>query len=233
MEHESSQKIIGYTFFMKGVSGQELSIVRIPPTSLANFRAIQGIPIDPELIGHILIPCNWKACIFHRAVLSASNPSQRTDSFQVEREAREDYRPSSSHHLILLEKDSDEEELHDDYTIPQKVHYHSHWKRNQDAVYWVKLSRAQDQGLQFWQTKSHATIVRSLSPADCIYRVFFSERRSKNVRKTLNPTTHASSYTQKQLAIAAAAVHLRGRSLHKETCARQDGDEGCQRQPNR
>ena len=44
-------------------------------------------------------------------------------------------------------------------------------KRNQGAVYWVKVSRAQDQGLQFWQTKSHAIIVLSLVPSECIYRV--------------------------------------------------------------
>ena len=67
--------------------------------------------------------------------------------------------------------DSDKEELRDDDTVPQKMHYHSHWKRNQDAVYWVKFSRAQDQGLQFWQTKSHPVIVPSPVPADCIYRV--------------------------------------------------------------
>ena len=34
-----------------------------------------------------------------------------------------------------------------------------------------QLSRAQDQGLQFGQTKSHAIIVHSPVPADCIYRV--------------------------------------------------------------
>ena len=32
--------------------------------------------------------------------------------------------------------DSDEEEPRDDYPVPQKVHHHSHWKRNQDAVNW-------------------------------------------------------------------------------------------------
>ena len=32
--------------------------------------------------------------------------------------------------------DSDEEEPRDDHTVPQKVHYHSHWERNQDAVNW-------------------------------------------------------------------------------------------------
>ena len=39
---------------------------------------------------------------FTGAVLSASNPSQRTDSFQWERKARKDGRLSSSHHLTLL-----------------------------------------------------------------------------------------------------------------------------------
>ena len=48
------------------------------------------------------------------------------------------------------------------------VHYHSNWKRNQSAVCWAKLSRAQDQGLHFWQTKSHTIIEHSPVPADCI-----------------------------------------------------------------
>ena len=63
--------------------------------------------------------------------------------------------------------DSDEEEPLDDYTISQKVHYHSHWKHN----HWIKLSWAQDQGLQFRQTQSHAIIVHSPVPAGGIYRV--------------------------------------------------------------
>ena len=67
--------------------------------------------------------------------------------------------------------DPEEEELPDDYTVPQKVHYHSHWKRDQDVVYRVKLSRAQDQGLQFWQTKSQAIILNDPVLAECIYKV--------------------------------------------------------------
>ena len=51
------------------------------------------------------------------------------------------------------------------------MHYHSQWKRYQDAVYWIKFPRAQDQGLQFWPTKSFAIIVHSPVPAECIYRV--------------------------------------------------------------
>ena len=37
---------------------------------------------------------------------------------------------------------SDEEEPRDDITIHQQVRFHSNWKRHQEAVYWVKLSRA-------------------------------------------------------------------------------------------
>ena len=33
------------------------------------------------------------------------------------------------------------------HAVPQKVHYHSHWKRNQDAAYWMILSKAQDFGI--------------------------------------------------------------------------------------
>ena len=47
----------------------------------------------------------------------------------------------------------------------------THIKRNPDAVYWIKLSRAQDQGLRFWQTKSFAIITNTTVPGDCIDRV--------------------------------------------------------------
>ena len=46
--------------------------------------------------------------------------------------------------------------------------------------FWVKLSRAQDQGLQLWQTKSHAIIVHSPVPAECIFGVI-----SQNGDRTL------------------------------------------------
>ena len=37
-------------------------------------------------------------------------------------------------------ENQDEEEPHDDHAVPQKVHHDSHWTRNQDDVYWIKLS---------------------------------------------------------------------------------------------
>ena len=123
---------------------------------------------------------------------------------------------SSSHHLTPFGGDSDEEEPRDDYTVPQKVRYHSHWKRNQDAAYWVKKSRAQDQGLQFWQMKSHAVIVNDPVPADCIYRVI-SQSGDRILFERLNPTTRAKSHTERKLAIAAAAAAV----CHDVTGARR------------
>ena len=38
--------------------------------------------------------------------------------------------------LIPFGEDSNEEEPRDDYSISQKVHNHSNWKSNQDAVNW-------------------------------------------------------------------------------------------------
>ena len=67
--------------------------------------------------------------------------------------------------------DPEEEEPHFDCTVPQKVHHQTYWKRNQDAEYWIKLSRAQDQGLQFLQTESFAIITYVTVPGDCIDRV--------------------------------------------------------------
>ena len=36
-------------------------------------------------------------------------------------------------------------------------------------MYWIHLSRAQEKGLQFWQTRSHAIIVHDSVPADLDY----------------------------------------------------------------
>ena len=67
--------------------------------------------------------------------------------------------------------DPEEEKPHSDYSVPQKAPHETKWKRNQDAVYWVRLKEAQDQGLEFWQTKSLAIMTYTTIPGDCIDRV--------------------------------------------------------------
>ena len=137
--------------------------------SLCHLRAIEGhsggFPIAPELMGYTSVPHNWNIYSSQKLFVGCSiflgsglipggkerDKSQQAVFFTL---------------LNPFVENPDEEEPHDDYSIPQKVHCHNYLKRNQDAV-----SRAQDQGLQFWQTKSHAIIVHSPVPAGCIYKV--------------------------------------------------------------
>ena len=106
--------------------------------SLAYFRAIQGhsggITIDPELMGAHSDSLQLEGVYFSQELFFQHPiyPGERTHSGWKGKQGRDD-RLSSSHHSILSREDSDEEEPRDDYTIPQKVHYHSNWKRNQDA----------------------------------------------------------------------------------------------------
>ena len=65
-------------------------------------------------------------------------------------------------------KDPEEEKPHPDYTIPQKAPHETRWRRNQDAVCWVRLKEAQDQGLQFWQTKSFAISTYATVPGTAL-----------------------------------------------------------------
>ena len=44
-------------------------------------------------------------------------------------------------------KNPEEEKPNFDYTVPQKAPYETRWKHNQNAVYWDRLKKAQDQGL--------------------------------------------------------------------------------------
>ena len=61
-----------------------------------------------------------------------------------------------------------EEEFNNDSTRPREVHCISKWKPHQDAVYRIHLARAQEKGLQFWQTRSLASILFHSVPAGCI-----------------------------------------------------------------
>ena len=47
----------------------------------------------------------------------------------------------------------------------------SKWKHDQNAVCWIRCSKAQDQGLEFWQTKSFAIMTYATIPGDCLDRV--------------------------------------------------------------
>ena len=63
------------------------------------------------------------------------------------------------------------DETEEEYVVtkPRKVQYKNKWKISQGAICWVNLGKAQDEGLQFRQTRSSA---------DCIEKVI-STREDK------------------------------------------------------
>ena len=67
----------------------------------------------------------------------------------------------------------EEKEPRDVFTDPQKAACATKWKYDQNAVYWIRLSKAQDQGLEFWQTMSLAIKTYAAIPGDCIDRVTY------------------------------------------------------------
>ena len=119
--------------------------------SLAYFRAIQGhsrgLTINPELMEHIPIPYNWKEFIFHWGCSFSIQSILENGLILDGKESKEGRQTIFFTPLDPFEANSGAEEPRNDNTIPQKVHYHSYWKRDQDAVHWIKLSRAQDQRL--------------------------------------------------------------------------------------
>ena len=55
-----------------------------------------------------------------------------------------------------------------DLTKPRIAPYKNTWKRPQNTVFWCNLKLAQEKGLQFYQTWSHAVVLYNTLPAACI-----------------------------------------------------------------
>ena len=135
--------------------------------------------IAPELMDQIAIPFKWKVFLFHRGCSSDITSILKSGLIAERRESKEGRQTVFFTPLYPFGDDPDEEEPSDDLLKPRKVHYHSKWKPRQDAVYWINLARAQEKRLHFWQTRSHAAIVDSCVPADCIYEVISQKKRNE------------------------------------------------------
>ena len=96
-----------------------------------------------ELIGTLKFLTQWKEFVFQRGcsfnVKSILETGPIAGGREKERErerAMSENKPSSSSHLSTrLGENPDEEKPSDDLSMLSKVHYHSNWKHDQDAVY--------------------------------------------------------------------------------------------------
>ena len=148
--------------------------------NLSYFRAIQGhtrgIPTSPELMKLHTCSIRLEKYFFHGGsqwVFQSILGSGIISGGKEEDKARQAVFLTP---LNPFEKDPEGETPHSEYTVLQKAPYETNWKRNQDAVSWVRLKEAQGQGLEFWQTISVAIMTYVTIPGDCIDRVTAQNR---------------------------------------------------------
>ena len=103
------------------------------------FFTSGGIPIRPEMMEYTLVRYIWKEYIFHRGCSWSVQSILGSGIIPGGKESDKARQAVFFTPLNPSGENPDEEEPHDAYTVPHKVHYHSHWKRNQDTVCWIKL----------------------------------------------------------------------------------------------
>ena len=150
-------------------------------------------------MGYVLIPYNWKECLYHRGCSFSIQSVLENGLIRVDMKARKGGKLPSSHHLTLLVE------------IPTKKNL-------------VMITQLQPQSLETYSgcrlldkiipsTRSRIAILAdevtcSHRERSCASRLhlqsYLSKGRSNTVRKTLNPSTCAKSHTESKLAFAAA-----------------------------
>ena len=113
---------------------------------------------------------------------------RRTDSTRGGREGR------VTRHTVFFTplnpwRTEEEEEYCRDLAKPRKVHHKTGWKHCHNAVYWIRLGDAQEKGMAFWRTKSHAIITNSTVPPDCVERVISQHVCQRSSTPRLAPRT--------------------------------------------
>ena len=146
---DNSGRIL-YLRALQGHSGNNL----IDPTLQDNVVIGSGIF---HYIYHIGCAFNLHSTINNGLIPGGQNSSKRQTIFFLPIDPRDE---------------SHRDPEHIDFSVPRLARYvHSAWKRHQDAVFWVDIDLAINEGLTFYQTRSNAIILQGTLPAHCILKV--------------------------------------------------------------
>ena len=91
-----------------------------------------------------------------------------------------------------------------DFTKPRIAPYKNTWKRNQNTVCWCNVKFAQEKGLQFHQTRSHAVVLCNTQPAACIEKAVCM--KTKEELDELN-SKMANGLYSKRIRTAVNKIH--------------------------
>ena len=140
-----------------------------------------GTIISPRLMNYAMTLYKWKPFTYH--VGRARDQYTIAEAGLV---AGGKERKEGNQTIFFTNSDASEAELITDIIKPMKVHYQIHWRPEQDAVYWIHLSTAQDVGLEFWQTGSNATVTFQSVPIECVVKVVNESRKRKLFARQLS-----------------------------------------------
>ena len=122
--------------------------------------------MEPELRGYVFILRNLKRYTFHKGLSWTFQSILGHGLIPGGKKKDETRQAVFQTPTNPFGNDREEEEPH-----AQKVPFVTRWKHDQHAEHWILLSKAQDQGLDSWQTKSFAIMTYATIPGDCIDRV--------------------------------------------------------------
>ena len=146
---------------------------------LMYIRAIQGhsggMVIQPELMNYVLIPClipcTWKQFIYH---MGRARDRYSIAEAGLVAGGKGNTEGRQTIFFTLLDpyhSDASEAESSTDFSKPRKVHYQTHWRPEQHAVYWINLSRAQDCGLKFGRLNHTQSSYTSRCPGNALKKL--------------------------------------------------------------
>ena len=218
LTHQNGRIKCGLTICREEVTRKDFSIAW-PLTVTFSTCAIQGNSegnkVDTSLQDNMEIQYNWIEYIYH------------VGSFDYRREKirkKEDKRYFSA----VDPMSEPREDQPYDVTKPRQVPDRTRWKVHWNAVYWINLGSAQDQGLVFWQTLSDAIIFHNSAPADCLEQVVKTQ-----TGKILYQKTHSSLRLPPMVTLRNAWQVQHEDQHHRGTCAGQLAANEVEMEPTR
>ena len=146
-----------------------------------------GTTISPRLMNYVIIPYKWKRFIHHVGRVRDQHSIAEIGLVAGGKERKEGRQTIFFTPLDPFNSDADEAETTTDTTKLRKVQYQIHWTPEQDAVYWIRLSTAQDAGLEFWQTGSNAITTYQFVPKECVVKVVSESGKRELFARRLTP----------------------------------------------
>ena len=106
------------------------------------------------------------------------------DLWQEERNVKED---KQSFSLFLIRSTVMQTKQNQWQMLRSQDKYQIHWRPEQDALYWIHLSTAQDAGLEFWQTGSNDIITYQSVPKECVVNAVSESGKRELFARQLTP----------------------------------------------